>query len=68
MASNLRTERCFISPSDSNSGLTISGFYYVAMRRSDGKIEGLYHDPQSCPYQHLDLMPEKPMFPVYAFR
>lgn len=62
------TEKCFISPSDSNSGLTISGFYYIAMRRSDGKVEGLYHDPLSCPYQHLNLMPEKPVFPVYAFR
>jgi hypothetical protein len=36
-------------------GLTISGFYYVCLRRSDGKIEGLYCDPQSSPYQHLML-------------
>ena len=38
-------------------GLTISGFYYVCMRRSDGRIEGLYYDPQSSPYQHLRLSP-----------
>jgi hypothetical protein len=36
-------------------GLTISGFYYVCLRRSDGRIEGLYCDPQSSPYQHLML-------------
>ncbi|KAL9094060.1 MAG: hypothetical protein Q9165_003730 [Trypethelium subeluteriae] len=38
-------------------GLTISGFYYVCLRRSDGKVEGLYYDPQSSPYQHLRLSP-----------
>ena len=38
-------------------GLTISGFYYVCMRRADGKVEGLYYDPQSSPYQHLRLSP-----------
>ena len=38
-------------------GLTISGFYYVCLRRSDGGIEGLYYDPQSSPYQHLKLTP-----------
>jgi hypothetical protein len=36
-------------------GLTISGFYYVCLRRDDGRIEGLYCDPQSSPYQHLVL-------------
>lgn len=36
-------------------GLTISGFYYVCLRRMDGRIEGLYCDPQSSPYQHLIL-------------
>ncbi|KAI9663976.1 MAG: hypothetical protein M1821_007467 [Bathelium mastoideum] len=38
-------------------GLTISGFYYVCLRRRDGKVEGLYYDPQSSPYQHLRLSP-----------
>lgn len=40
---------------DSGCGLTISGFYYVCLRRSDGKLEGLYYDPQSSPYQCLKL-------------
>jgi hypothetical protein len=63
-------ERCFVSePSaeDQNAsttdnaqmgegcGLTISGFYYICLRRSDGRIEGLYCDPNSSPYQHLVL-------------
>jgi len=40
-------------------GLTISGFYYVSMRREDGQIEGLYCDPQSIPYQSLSLRRSK---------
>jgi hypothetical protein len=40
---------------DSGCGLTISGFYYVCLKRSDGKLEGLYFDPQSSPYQCLKL-------------
>lgn len=50
-------------------GLTISGFYYVCLRRSDGAVEGLYYDPQSSPYQHLKLLPEGGgSFPVWQFR
>ncbi|KAK0647628.1 Uncharacterized protein DIS24_g7526 [Lasiodiplodia hormozganensis] len=50
-------------------GLTISGFYYVCLRRSDGAIEGLYYDPQSSPYQHLKLSPVGGgNFPVWTFR
>lgn len=50
-------------------GLTISGFYYVCLRRSDGAIEGLYYDPQSSPYQHLKLNPVGGgSFPVWNFR
>ncbi|EKG17021.1 Vacuolar import/degradation protein Vid24 [Macrophomina phaseolina MS6] len=50
-------------------GLTISGFYYVCLRRSDGAIEGLYYDPQSSPYQHLKLHPVGGgSFPVWNFR
>ncbi|KAL1639290.1 hypothetical protein SLS58_008132 [Diplodia intermedia] len=50
-------------------GLTISGFYYVCLRRSDGAIEGLYYDPQSSPYQHLKLSPVGGgNFPVWNFR
>ncbi|KAK6427968.1 hypothetical protein LTR95_015893 [Oleoguttula sp. CCFEE 5521] len=61
-------ERYFIHPRDGPScsdealgdrdrghGLTISGFYYVSLRRSDGKVEGLYFDPRSRPYQVIRL-------------
>ncbi|KAJ4374606.1 hypothetical protein N0V86_007476 [Didymella sp. IMI 355093] len=40
---------------DSGCGLTISGFYYVCLRRDDGRVEGLYYDPMSSPYQCLML-------------
>jgi hypothetical protein len=39
----------------SGHGLTISGFYYVSLRRSDGCIDGLYFDTKTSPYQHLRL-------------
>jgi hypothetical protein len=54
---------------DSGCGLTISGFYYVALRRSDGALEGLYYDPQSSPYQHLKLESMNAgVFPAWSFR
>ncbi|KAF1842901.1 uncharacterized protein K460DRAFT_367842 [Cucurbitaria berberidis CBS 394.84] len=54
---------------DSGCGLTISGFYYVCLRRSDGKLEGLYYDPQSSPYQCLKLESVRGgMFPAWGFR
>jgi hypothetical protein len=40
---------------DTGCGLTISGFYYVALDRRNGMLEGLYYDPQSSPYQCLKL-------------
>jgi hypothetical protein len=40
---------------DTGCGLTISGFYYTCLRRGDGRLEGLYFDPQSSPYQCLKL-------------
>lgn len=40
---------------DRGHGLTISGFYYVSLRRADGEVEGLYFDPLSTPYQCLRL-------------
>ncbi|KAI9795162.1 MAG: hypothetical protein M1816_000184 [Peltula sp. TS41687] len=61
-------EKCFITPSDQRLGLTISGFYYISLRRSDGFIEGLYYDPASTPYQHLTLRPMARTFPTYEFR
>ncbi|KAF2860745.1 hypothetical protein K470DRAFT_200224, partial [Piedraia hortae CBS 480.64] len=50
-------ERCFVHPGEQSRGhgLTISGFYYVSLRRADGCIEGLYFDPASTPYQNLRL-------------
>ena len=61
-------EKCFVTPSDAQTALTISGFYYVSLRRADGKVEGLYYDPHSNPYQHLSLMPEMHTFPSYTFQ
>ncbi|KAI9679775.1 MAG: hypothetical protein M1817_004789 [Caeruleum heppii] len=61
-------ETCFITPSDQRLGLTISGFYYVSLRRCDGFVEGLYHDPASAPYQHLVLKPARRGFPAHKFR
>ena len=46
-------------PTDPTSwGLTISGFYYVAMRRQTCEIHGLYYDQGSLPFQVLELRPE----------
>ena len=39
-------------------GLTISGFYYVALNRLTGEIDGLYYDPSSKPFQELQMAPE----------
>ncbi|KAG0007000.1 hypothetical protein BGZ65_000141 [Modicella reniformis] len=50
-------EKHFVNSNEHTSGLTIAGFYYVAMRRSDGYVEGYYHDQQSTPFQHLCLNP-----------
>lgn len=62
------TEKCFVTPSDPDTALTISGFYYVSLQRSNGNVEGLYYDPHSNPYQHLSLAPQKRTFPAYTFR
>ncbi|KAL8970044.1 MAG: hypothetical protein Q9197_004024 [Variospora fuerteventurae] len=61
-------EKSFIKPLEAHSVLTISGFYYVSLRRSDGHVEGLYYDPSSAPFQHLNITPDgKRYFPAYAF-
>lgn len=39
-------------------GLTISGFYYIALHRQTGTVEGLYFDPGSVPFQALTLQPD----------
>lgn len=38
-------------------GLTISGFYYVALDRFTGAIDALYFDQGSQPYQALRMRP-----------
>ena len=61
-------ERCFVhtkedqcsaaeraGDQDRGHGLTISGLYCVSLRRADGRVEGLYFDPTSTPYQCLRL-------------
>lgn len=66
---NSIAEKCFVTPSDAGMGLTISGFYYISLQRSTGKIEGLYYDPQSSPYQHLCLEPTRArQFSTYKFQ
>ena len=67
----ISSERCFVSPSHSRQGLTISGFYYISVHRETGRIEGMYYDPGSSPYQQLSLDPilkDKMVFPAYKFR
>ena len=38
-------------------GLTISGFYYMALNRVTGELDGLYFDPGSQPFQSLRMVP-----------
>lgn len=45
-------------PSASAWGLTISGFYYVALERKTGRVEALYYDCGSTPFQRLKMSPE----------
>jgi hypothetical protein len=56
------------SDQDRGHGLTISGFYYVTLRRSDGKVEGLYFDPTTTPYQCLRLMGKGGCWGAWEFR
>ncbi|KAG0057082.1 hypothetical protein BGZ83_001931 [Gryganskiella cystojenkinii] len=50
-------EKNFVNVSEHTAGLTIAGFYYISMRRSDGYVEGYYYDRQSTPFQHLSILP-----------
>ncbi|KAF3308855.1 hypothetical protein TWF173_000663 [Orbilia oligospora] len=62
-------EQCFVEPGSQDSGLTITGFYFVSLSRSTGHIEGYYYDPHSAPYQRLELTSTpKRYFPAYDFR
>ncbi|GAA6019169.1 hypothetical protein JCM11491_001400, partial [Sporobolomyces phaffii] len=50
-------ERDFVNVKATESSLSINGFYFVALDRTTGVIEGLYSDPASSPHQRLDLSP-----------
>ncbi|GAA5908128.1 uncharacterized protein JCM6883_004124 [Sporobolomyces salmoneus] len=50
-------EKDFVNVKATESSLSINGFYFVALNRSTGVIEGLYSDPASSPHQRLDLSP-----------
>ena len=43
------------SQANPDCGLTIGGFYYACLNRAEGSIEGFYHDPNSSPFQRLEL-------------
>ncbi|KAL3137890.1 hypothetical protein ABBQ38_005142 [Trebouxia sp. C0009 RCD-2024] len=49
-------EKNFVNVGD-DCGLTIAGFYYICISRQTGTIEGFYHDPNSSPFQKLQLVP-----------
>lgn len=57
-------------PAYASYGLTISGFYYICMRRADGALEGLYCDPGSSPYQFLKLERRRDgwVWPAWEFK
>ena len=57
-SSSSRTATAPPGGDSSTWGLTIAGFYYVALRRQTGEIDGLYFDPGSLPFQMLSLGPE----------
>jgi hypothetical protein len=75
-------ERCFVhahgelcadpansgSDQDRGHGLTISGFYYVSLRRSDGFVAGLYLDKDSKPFQRLYLEGSRAGWPAFELR
>ncbi|KAG0224298.1 hypothetical protein BGW42_005207 [Actinomortierella wolfii] len=54
-------EKHFVNATEHTNGLTIAGFYYIALRRADGFIEGYYYDRQSTPFQRLCLHPHSDM-------
>lgn len=63
----------FVPPSTPDCGLTIAGFYYVCLDRTNGHMRGYYYDPNSTPYQELLLQPQKLApagngLPSYQFR
>jgi hypothetical protein len=48
-------EQFFVHACQQDCGLTIAGFYYVALHRLTGQLRGFYYDPASSPFQELNL-------------
>ena len=59
------TGRAAAGNGSTSLGLTISGFYYIALNRLTGEIDGLYYDPGSQPYQALKMVPEGTSMPSH---
>ncbi|KAJ2552024.1 hypothetical protein EV175_003472, partial [Coemansia sp. RSA 1933] len=51
-------ESAFVNVEQSETGLSIEGFYYICMQRTTGRIEGVYFDPSTQPHQRLSLQAE----------
>lgn len=51
----MRWKEKFFVNVGADCGLTIAGFYYVCFSRSDGSVHGFYYDPNSSPFQKLEL-------------
>lgn len=51
----LRIKEQFFVQQGEEGGLSIAGFYYLALHRVTGEVQGLYYDPASMPDQALAL-------------
>ncbi|CAN0906797.1 Putative cyclin-D7-1 [Linum grandiflorum] len=57
MADTPRWKEQYFVNVGTDCGLTIAGFYYVCFSCADGSIHGFYYDPNSSPFQKLELKP-----------
>ncbi|KVI03382.1 Vacuolar import/degradation protein Vid24 [Cynara cardunculus var. scolymus] len=55
MADTPRWKEQYFVNVGADCGLTIAGFYYVCFSCVDGSINGYYYDPNSSPFQKLEL-------------
>ncbi|KAJ1737959.1 hypothetical protein LPJ72_000028 [Coemansia sp. Benny D160-2] len=51
-------ETAFVNVEQSETGLSIDGFYYICMQRTTGRIDGVYFDLSTQPRQRLSLQAE----------
>ncbi|KAJ2672918.1 hypothetical protein GGI25_004899 [Coemansia spiralis] len=51
-------EKSFVDIQQSETRLSIEGFYYICMQRKTGDVEGVYFDPSIAPNQRLSLKAE----------